>query len=288
MLDLRAHRHRPAAGAAAAVRLGERLVKVVVDDVEAHVARPRAADDGVQVRAVVVEERAARVEDLGDLLDALVEQAERRRVRQHEPGRPVVDLRAQVVQVEVAAVGRRDLLELEAGHRHAGRVRAVRRVGGDDHVPPRLAAVGEGGAHQHQAGELSLGARRRLQRHGREPCDLGEDLLELPHELERALRTLVLLQRVQVAEAGQPDDTLVDAGVVLHRARPERVEARVDPEVAVGERGEVADDLVLGDLGEPRRRFAQELRRNLRHGQVVRRHAAGAAPGLGLLVDQLH
>jgi hypothetical protein len=38
------------------VRLGERLVEVVVDDVEPHVAGPGAADDGVEVGAVVVEE----------------------------------------------------------------------------------------------------------------------------------------------------------------------------------------------------------------------------------------
>ena len=46
-----------------------------MDDVEAHVARAGAADDGVQVRAVVVEERAGVVEDARDLLDSLVEEA---------------------------------------------------------------------------------------------------------------------------------------------------------------------------------------------------------------------
>ena len=135
-----------------------------MDDVEAHVARPREPDDRVEVRAVVVEERAALVEDRRDLLDALVEEPERRRVRQHQARRTVVDLCAEVVEVEVAAVGRRDLRELEAGHRDARRVRAVGGVGGDDHVPLRLAAVGEGGAHEHQAGQLALRAGGRLQR----------------------------------------------------------------------------------------------------------------------------
>ena len=124
----------PAAGPAAAVRLRERLVQVEVDDVEAHVAGPRAADDRVQVRAVVVEERAGVVEDPRHLLDPLVEEPERRRVRQHQPRRPLVHLRAQVVEVEVAARVGRDLLELVAGHRHARGVRAVRGVGGDDRV----------------------------------------------------------------------------------------------------------------------------------------------------------
>ena len=228
------------------------------------------------------------MEDRGDLLDPLVEEPERRGVRQHEPCGPLVDLRAKVVEVEVAAVGRRDLRELEARHRHARRVRAVRRVGRDDHVPLVLAAVGERGAHQHQARELALRAGRGLQRDGRQARDLGEDLLELPHELERSLRALVLLQRMEVTEAGQGDDPLVDAWVVLHRAAAERVEARVDPEVAVGERGEVAHELVLGHLREPRRTLPSKLWRKRRHWETVRRDATRATPRPRLLVDQLH
>ena len=218
-------------------------------------------DDRVQVRAVVVEERAGVVEDPRDLLDALVEEAERRRVREHEPGRPLVHLRAQVLEVEVAARVGLDPLELVARHRHARRVRAVRRVGGDDRVA-LLAAVGEVRAHEHQPGQLALRAGGRLERHGRESRDLGEDLLQPPHELERALRVLVLLR----AGAGRgspaaPASALVDARVVLHRAGAERVEARVDAEGAVGERGEVADDLGLGELREARRPRAGEASR---------------------------
>ena len=233
-LDRVPHRHRPAARPAAAVRLRERLVQVVVDDVEAHVARPRPADDRVQVRAVVVQERARVVEDRRDLLDALVEEPERRRVREHEPGCPLVHLPAQVVEVEVAALVRLDLRQLVPGHRHARGVRAVRGVGGDDRVA-LLAAVGEVRAHEHQPGELALRAGGRLKRDRGQPGDLREDLLEPPHELERALRRLVLLVRMQVAETGQRRGPLVHARVVLHRARAERVEARVDAERAVGE-----------------------------------------------------
>ena len=65
-----------------------------------------------------------------------------------------------------------------------------------------------------------------------EAGDLAQDPLQLPLELERALRGVVLDERVQVAEARQPDEPLVDARVVLHRAGAERIEAGVDPEVA--------------------------------------------------------
>ena len=74
---------------------------------------------------------------------------------------------------------------------------------GDDDLAPRLAlaAVGEVRAHEQQAGQLALRARRRLERDRRQPGDLGEDLLEPPHQLERALRALFLLERMEVAEA---------------------------------------------------------------------------------------
>ena len=260
-----------------------------MDDVEPHVAGPRLADDGVQVGAVVVQQCATGVEDLRHLADALVEEPERRGVRQHQPGGALVHLCPQIVEVEVATIGGRDLLELVARHRHARRVRPVRRVCGDDRVAlGAFAAVLEVRAHEHQARQLPLGAGSRLQRHGRETGDLGEDLLQLPHQLQRALRALVFLVRVQVGEPGQRDHALVDARVVLHRAGAERVEAGVDPEVPIGEIREVADDLVLGQLGQARRLLAREARRHLGYGQAVARHPSCPPARLALLVDQLH
>ena len=194
-----------------------------------------------------------------------------------------------MLEVEVAALVRVDLGELVAGHGHARGVRAVRRVGGDDRVAVRLAAIGEVRAHQHQPGELALAPRSRLQADGRQPGDLGEDLLQPPHELERALRSVLLLVRVQVAEPGQRDDPLVHARVVLHRAAAERVEAGVDPEVPVGERREVADELGLGDLGQAGRPAAAKRLGDLDAREVlVTRQRAGAASRARALVDQLH
>ena len=214
---------------------------------------------------------------------------ERRGVREHEAGGVLVDLRSQVVEVEVPPLVRLDLLELIAGHRDARRVRAVGRVGGD-HGRPLLALspVGEVGAHEHESGELALRAGCRLERDRVEPCDLCQDLLQAPHQLERALRPLLLLMWVQVTEARQHDDSLVDARVVLHRARAERVEPRVDAEGPIGERREVPDDLGLGELRQARRALAPERFREIDLRHVVERQARGAASGLRLLEDQLH
>ena len=201
-----AHRHRSAARSAAPVRLAERLVQVVVDDVEAHVAGPRDPADGVQIGAVVVEERPSVVEDVGDLRDPLLEQAERRWVGQHQPGRRRADLGAQVVDVDVAAAVGAHVHQGEARHGHRGRVRPVRRVG-DDHLAAllQLTAVGEVGPHQRQPGQLALRAGRRLQRDGVQPGHLGEHLLQPPHQLQRTLGAVIGLVRMQVAEAGQAD-----------------------------------------------------------------------------------
>ena len=260
-----------------------------MDDVEPHVAGSGDAADGVEVRAVVVHERAGAVEDPLDLLDPLVEQAERRGVREHQARGRFVDLAAQVVEVDVPARVRRHLHELVAGHRHARRVRPVRRVRDDD-LPPLLvlAAVREVRAHQHQARQLTLRACRRLQRHGVEPADLGEDLLQAPHQLERTLGRVLLLQRMEVREPRQSRDDLVDARVVLHRARAERIEAGVDAEVPRRQLGEVANELRLGDLGQARRLGAAKAVRHRRRLDAARRKRVRAPPRLRTLVDELH
>ena len=58
---------------------------------------------------------------------------------------------------------------------------------------------------------------------------------------------------VDAGQAGQRGHRVADLRVVLHRARAERVGAEVDRELAVGEPGEVADQVALGHLGERHR-----------------------------------
>ena len=162
-------------------------------------------------------------------------------------------------------------------------------VGGDDDAAlVGLAAIGEVGPHEHEAGELSLRSGGRLERDRVEAAHLGEDLLKPPHELERALRGILLLVGMEVAEARQVDDPLVHSRVVLHRAGAKRIEARVDAEVAVGQAREVPDELRLRDLGEPRRPPAGELLGDVGGRQPVARQLAGATAGPGPLEDQLH
>ena len=81
------------AGTASAVRSGEGFVQVEVHDVHAEVAGAGLGDEGVHVGSVHVEQAALAVEDLGDLRDLLVEDAEGVGVGEHEAGDILVHLR---------------------------------------------------------------------------------------------------------------------------------------------------------------------------------------------------
>ena len=77
-----------------------------------------------------------------------------------------------------------------------------------------LAAVVEVGADEHQPGQLALAAGGRLQADGVEPGHLAQDLLQLPLELERALRRVVLDERMQVARSpGSPTSRSLTRGL---------------------------------------------------------------------------
>ncbi len=143
----------------------------------------------------------------------------------------------------------------------------------------RLAALPVVGAHHQQRGQLALGARRGLQRHGREAADLGQPALERVQDRQVALHGRRVLQRVRLGEAGQAGHALVELRVVLHGARAERVEAAVDAEVALRQPQVVAHHVELRELGEAVV-AAHELR-----GQRLLRHVAGGQIQAGAAGD---
>ena len=66
------------------MRRRERLVQIQVHHVHAEVARPRLAHQRVHVRAVHVQQRALRMQDVRDLVNLALEHADGRRIRQHQ------------------------------------------------------------------------------------------------------------------------------------------------------------------------------------------------------------
>ena len=180
------HRHRAGPRPSPTVRGGERLVQVHVHDVEAHVARPDDAQDGVEVGAVVVEQPPDAVDGGGDLGDVLLEESEGVRIGQHDAGDVLVEDRPQRGHVHASAIvaGHRDHLVAAQGHRR--RVGAVGGVRDDDLVPCRPLGVVPG-PHEEQTGELAGRTRCRLQGGRGHAGHLAQRLLQLDEQLQPPL-----------------------------------------------------------------------------------------------------
>jgi hypothetical protein len=107
-----------------------------------------------------------------------------------------------------------------------------------------------------------VGATARLEHEPVHPRELAERLLESAHDLEDPLQCLLALVRVQLGDV-LLHDRLVDARVVLHRARPEEAHAH-HPERLLREMEVVPQHLGLRQLRQIGRLLAQHRRRDER------------------------
>ena len=119
--------------------------------------------------------------------------------------------------------------------------------------------------------------------------DLAQRGLQLDQQLEPALGERRRRAGVDPGQAGEGGHGVADLGVVLHRARTERVGPEVDRELAVAQPGEVADQVALGHLGQGHRLGAPVLGRDQLVepplGDPGRPQLPAAPPGLGELED---
>ena len=156
-----AHRDGTSAGAPCPVRPGEGLVHVVVHHVDAEIARPGDAQNGVHVGAIEVDERAPAVQHLGHGGDLVVEQAEGVRVGDHEHRRPLVELGFEIDEIDQPAVIALDADGIKAGDGGARGIGAVGAVG-DEHARSLLAPLLEISGGDQQSRELAMSAGGRL------------------------------------------------------------------------------------------------------------------------------
>ena len=77
-------------------------MQVQVHHVDAEISGPHPADQGVHVGAVHVQQAAFGVQNVGDLMNVLLENAERVRIGEHERGDVFVHLRFQRRQIHHA------------------------------------------------------------------------------------------------------------------------------------------------------------------------------------------
>ncbi len=193
----------------------------------------------------------------------------------------------QRLEVDVAVRLRRDFLDRAAAHRRGRRVRAVRGIGHDDLDAREILAGLVVRANHRHAGKLALRARHRRQRHAAHAGHFLQHLLQFEQDLQDALPCRFRRERMPVEQLGQHRVLVTRLRVVLHRARPERVEVRVDGEVELRQAREVTHRLQFRHLGQQRRAGTAQRCRNRRLDGHLRVLRVGAAAGRGVLEYQL-
>ena len=151
--------------------------------------------------------------------------------------------------IDRAVGARRHRLDAIAEQRGGRRIGAVRRLR-HQHDRALLAARRERRLDRHHAAQLAMRAGLRRQRDRRHAGQLAQPARQLGDQRERARHGRLRLQRMDVAEAGQPRHLLVQARIVLHRARAERKHAGVDAVVHARQPHVVAHRLRLGEAGQ--------------------------------------
>jgi hypothetical protein len=172
---------RTHARSAAAMRNRKSLVQVQMADIRTDVSRAGQADLRVHVGTIHVNLAAIGVDDAGDFVDAFFIDTVGARVGDHQTGKVVLVLLgflAQVGHVDIAVLVAFHQHDLQAAHRGAGRIGAMRRGRDQRDVAAGIAARLMVGLYHQQAGIFTLRAAVRLEAHLRETCDFAERLVQ--------------------------------------------------------------------------------------------------------------
>ena len=286
LLEALAHTDGTGAGTTATMRRGERLVEVDVHHVEAHVAGAADAKHRVEVGTVVVHQRAAVVDEAGNLGNLILEETEGVGVGHHHRGDVGSEERFEILDIDTALGIALYLDDLESADGSRGGVGAVGGVGYDDLAAGGVAALLVIGTDDHQARQLTVGTGAGVEGEVGHSREGGEGLPEVVLHGEGALRGVVGLQRVEVGEVGHVGNLLVDGRVVLHRTRAKGVEAIEHAEVVATVVGVVAYDRHLVAFGEDGICGALFIFRQRVMGELVVGQRIGASTGLGKLKDE--
>src|SRR5690606_24384373 len=123
--------------------------------------------------------------------------------------------------------------------------------------------------------QFAMGASLGRQRHGGGVGEGYQPVRKLFHHLQRALHGRDRLQRVDIGKAGQAGHLLVEARIVLHRARAERIHAAVDRVVEAGEAHIVTHRFGFGQPGKIERQLAREAAQTLMRNLDIRQVDTG-------------
>ena len=133
-------------------------------------------------------------------------------------------------------------------------------------------------------------AGRRLQRDRIHAGDLDQLLAQHLQYAQRALSHALRLIRMRFRQSRQPRHVFVDARVVLHGARAQRIHAVIDGVIPGRDAGVVADDFDLAHLRHMAQIFTHILtqqRGRIDSGHIERRQLVTFLAGRRFLEDQI-
>jgi len=165
----------------------------------------------------------------------------------------------------------------------------MRRIRNQDFLP-RISLLLQIRANHQDSGEFAVRARRWLQRDRVHSGDFDQAFAQQLQDLQRALRELLRLIRMRVRQAFTPRGNFVDARVVLHRARTERIQARIDAVVPSRDARKVANNLDLAHFGQRGRVLADRVAKQflgVDSRNIERREFVRLLPRRRLLEDQV-
>ena len=270
--QVRLHRARTHARAAAAMGDAEGLVQVEVGDIRTPLAGPGQADQGIHVGAVGVDLAAVGVDDLADLHHVLLEHAVGGRIGDQDRGqvgRMLLGLGADVLHVDIAVGVAAGHDHLHAAHLRAGRVGPMRRFRDQADVAVALATRLVVGTNRQQAGVFALRAGVGLEADRVVAGDVGQHGFERVDQLLVAAGLRSRRQRMDVGELRPGDRDHLGGGVELHGARAQRDHRAVHRQVLVGQRTHVAQQFVLAVVGVEHRVLQERRVAQLGRGQGV-------------------
>ena len=98
--EMLGERYRAASRSTTAMRGGEGLVHVDVENIRAEIAGPRLPQNRVQVGTIAIDQTAGIMNDRRNLVDPLLEQSQGIRVRQHQGRGVLAGSRAKSLDVD--------------------------------------------------------------------------------------------------------------------------------------------------------------------------------------------
>ena len=239
------------------MRCRKGFVKIHVQHIKAHITWFDLAEDGVEVGTIVVEQATGLVDDPRDIGNLPFKNATGRGIGHHQTSRLRSHRGSQRFDVHIAVAVDGHLAHLIAAHDGGCRVRPMRRVR-NQYLVARVIGVGVvvGADHGHTS-ELALRTRHRRQGYAAHTGQVPQDLLQEMETLEIPLADTVRRERVAPEKSGMARCAMRASGVVLHRARTQRIELIVDGKVFGRQVSEVAHHLQFRYLRQAWLSFTQ-------------------------------